>query len=235
MVVRRGGTLVTALMSLIAATILIGVGTTVAQQSQDQPYLGAHVVVNAQGTQITSITPDSPADAAGLRVGDVIVAVGGENVTDSDPLGAILGKYRSGMRVVLTIRRGNLLLDRPVTFGSQPAPTDTSAVTATTQVAVAPTDTITPTMTSTQDQLSVYTQTVAAIMKTNDWVNTAVSQTQTATSWTATPSSTPINSATPTARPTQTVSAPQPALPPLAGRLQLGVEYEDVTPELAVQ
>src|SRR5713226_4258722 len=190
MVVRRGGTLVTAFMLLIAVTILIGAGTIVAQQSQDQPYLGAHVVVNAQGTQITSIVPDSPADAAGLRVGDVIVAVGGENITDSDPLDAILGKYRSGMRVVLTIRRGNLLLDRPVTFGSQPAPTNTPAVTATTQVAAVPTNTATATMTSTQAEIPPYTQTVAAIQKTNDWVNTALANTATAKAWTATPSPT---------------------------------------------
>src|SRR5437868_12949922 len=136
--IRRSGIFITALMVLISVSILIGVGAILAQQSQDQPYLGARVVVNAQGTQITSIAPDSPADAAGLRVGDVIVAVGGENITASDPIDAILGKYRSGMRVVLTIRRGNLLLERPVTFGSQPAPTDTSAVTATTQVAAGP-------------------------------------------------------------------------------------------------
>src|SRR5579871_2222021 len=130
MLVRRGRILVTAVMLLTAITVLIGVSAILAQQSQDQPYLGATTVVNAQGTQITSIMPDSPADASGLRVGDVIVTVGGENVTASDPLDTILAKYRSGMRVVLTIRRGTLLLQRPVTFGSQPAPTDTSAVTA---------------------------------------------------------------------------------------------------------
>ena len=95
MVIRRGGTLVTALTLLIAVTILIGAGTIVAQQSQDQPYLGTHVVVNAQGTQITSIAPDSPADTAGLRVAnDKIEEIGIERthqaMADSDLLVVVI-------------------------------------------------------------------------------------------------------------------------------------------------
>jgi len=57
------------------------------------------------GAYIGSIHPGSPAEAAGLKVGDVIVAVGDKPIASVDDLTAALGKLGSGP-VMLTVARG---------------------------------------------------------------------------------------------------------------------------------
>ena len=58
-----------------------------------------------------------------------------------------------------------------------------------------------------------YNNTVAAIKQTNDQVQTAIAATQTAKSWTFTPSPTPIPTDTPTFTPTETFT-PSPSITP---------------------
>ena len=73
--------------------------------------IGAQVDTNDAGLPvILGVFRDSPADAAGLRSGDVITAVDGDP-TAGDDLGVVIGKVRgdAGTTVVLTIRSG----DRP--------------------------------------------------------------------------------------------------------------------------
>lgn len=58
-----------------------------------------------EGAYIGGINPGSPADAAGLRVGDVIVAVGGRNVRSADDLAGALAAAGTN-EVKLTVARG---------------------------------------------------------------------------------------------------------------------------------
>ncbi len=69
----------------------------------------------AQGLGLTGVTgalvgdvvPSSPAAQAGLRGGDVVVAVDGQPVPDSRTLARVVGGARPGAAVTLTVRRGN--------------------------------------------------------------------------------------------------------------------------------
>jgi S1-C subfamily serine protease len=59
-----------------------------------------------QGAYVGGVKHGSPAEAAGMRVGDVIVQVGSTPVTSVDDLTAALGKLGSGP-VQVTTRRGS--------------------------------------------------------------------------------------------------------------------------------
>ena len=54
------------------------------------------------GAEITVVVKDSPAEAAGLEIGDMILAVDGESLAASD-LAEIISNYDPGDRVELTI------------------------------------------------------------------------------------------------------------------------------------
>ena len=76
--------------------------------SSVRPWLGLNCVEMAGVVHVVRLAPDSPAEAAGLQPGDVIVAVDGTPVTD------LAGFYRALWRgeppereVVLDIRRGD--------------------------------------------------------------------------------------------------------------------------------
>lgn len=74
----------------------------------DGSYTGIGAWVDTSGEFLTIISPmpNSPAEAAGLKTGDAIVAVDGENVIGIDPnivLQSVLGP--EGTTVVLTIQR----------------------------------------------------------------------------------------------------------------------------------
>ena len=60
---------------------------------------------NLKGTIITSITPDSPADKAGLKVGDVVVSINGKTVNSPFQVRNIIGLIRVGSRVKISVLR----------------------------------------------------------------------------------------------------------------------------------
>jgi putative serine protease PepD len=59
------------------------------------------------GAEIAQVTGGSPASDAGLRTGDVIIAVGDRQVTTSTELTAAVRSENPGDKVTLTIRRGS--------------------------------------------------------------------------------------------------------------------------------
>lgn len=58
-----------------------------------------------QGAYVGGVNPGSPADNAGLHVGDVITSVGGRTVNSAEELASAL-KASSGGKVPLTVARG---------------------------------------------------------------------------------------------------------------------------------
>ncbi|HNR01322.1 MAG TPA: S41 family peptidase [Anaerolineaceae bacterium] len=76
----------------------------------DGSYTGIGAWVDTSGEYLTIISPmpDSPAEAAGIKTGDQIIAVDGESVIGKDPnivLQSVLGP--EGTTVVLTIQRSD--------------------------------------------------------------------------------------------------------------------------------
>jgi Do/DeqQ family serine protease len=62
-------------------------------------------IPNVKGILINSVTPGSPAERAGLKVGDVITAVEGQKVSDSNALRNRIASAGPGAEVNLTIYR----------------------------------------------------------------------------------------------------------------------------------
>jgi serine protease DegQ len=60
-----------------------------------------------QGAMVEEIFPDSPAENAGIEVGDIIVAVDGQKVSGAGDLRTTIGLKRSGDSVKITVQRDN--------------------------------------------------------------------------------------------------------------------------------
>jgi S1-C subfamily serine protease len=73
------------------------------------------------GLFVIGTTPGSPAQAAGLRNGDLLTAVDGVPVRDPEQLAVISVTRSPGDKVRLTYRRGGTAADATVTLAAQPA------------------------------------------------------------------------------------------------------------------
>jgi putative serine protease PepD len=81
------------------------------------------------GAAIGQITPGGPAERAGLRApsalsgsgGDIITAINGQAVPDSDTLSAIIGKLKPGDHATVTYVRGGKRQTTSVTLAERPA------------------------------------------------------------------------------------------------------------------
>jgi S1-C subfamily serine protease len=71
------------------------------------------------GLLVVSIESDSPADLAGLLIGDVIAAIDGREVEDPRELRRTLRRQTSGASIVLKVVRGGELVDVTATLGAR--------------------------------------------------------------------------------------------------------------------
>lgn len=70
---------------------------------------------------VAGVTADSPADRAGLRVGDLVVSVEGEALRDEVSLADVIRQYRPGDAVDLVVLREGRERTFTVTLGRNPA------------------------------------------------------------------------------------------------------------------
>jgi S1-C subfamily serine protease len=66
-----------------------------------------HRLAVSSGVLVTSVEPKSPAAAAGLREGDVVIGCGDEAITAVGDLLRYLTDERVGVPTVLAVLRGN--------------------------------------------------------------------------------------------------------------------------------
>jgi S1-C subfamily serine protease len=72
------------------------------------------------GLMVVGVEPGGPAEQAGLTLGDVLVALGGEPVRDTGELRDLLGPDRVGEATTVRVIRGGAPLDLAVTIGERP-------------------------------------------------------------------------------------------------------------------
>lgn len=70
---------------------------------------------------VVGVTPDSPASAAGVLIGDVILDLDGHPIGSPDDLLELLSGDRVGRPLTLRVLRGGNAVDVPVTVGERPA------------------------------------------------------------------------------------------------------------------
>ncbi len=88
----------------------------------ERPYLGIRYVQRPRGAEVQEVLPGSPAEEAGLKVGDLIREVDGRPVSTARPLAELLSAYRPGDRVTLTVEREGREMEIRVTLGRRPSP-----------------------------------------------------------------------------------------------------------------
>ncbi|RMF04221.1 MAG: PDZ domain-containing protein [Bacteroidetes bacterium] len=98
----------------------------------NRPLIGVELtrpISGIEGAIVLNIVKNSPADRAGIRpitvdrygnmkLGDIIVAINGEPIKQNSDLFLVLEKYKAGDEVLVTVQRGEDLVDLPVRLTS---------------------------------------------------------------------------------------------------------------------
>jgi S1-C subfamily serine protease len=82
---------------------------------------GAWVSADPDSTGKPAVTPGSPAEAAGIKAGDIIIAIGDTTIDTEHPLNAVLAQNAPGDTVELKVLRDGQTLTISVTLGTRPA------------------------------------------------------------------------------------------------------------------
>ncbi|MBE2183714.1 MAG: immune inhibitor A [Anaerolineae bacterium] len=85
------------------------------------PIMG--VVLGADGVTIGDLSPDGPAQRAGMQIGDVLIGVDGETWQTTPNILEVLSGYAPGQMVVFRVQRGARSHEIPVMFGAHPTRT----------------------------------------------------------------------------------------------------------------
>ena len=73
----------------------------------------------SEGALITVVTPNSPADQAGIKRGDIVLQVDDQRIKNSVELPFVIGRYRPGREVKMSIVRDGKHLTRNLEIGSR--------------------------------------------------------------------------------------------------------------------
>ena len=85
-------------------------------------FLGVQITAaQSGGAQITAVTPNSPAAAAGLKAGDVIVAIDDQPVATNADAADTIGSLSPGTKVRIKYKRGSSTNTVTVTLAATPA------------------------------------------------------------------------------------------------------------------
>jgi S1-C subfamily serine protease len=106
-------------MVLIAALALAAFAVSAQEVVETRPYIGVGIAADEAGVRVTAVAPGSPAEAAGLQIGDIITAVNSTAVTFEN-VGDVVAGFQVGDTITLTMLRGEESLDIAVTLAAAP-------------------------------------------------------------------------------------------------------------------
>ncbi|NLE52795.1 MAG: PDZ domain-containing protein, partial [Chloroflexi bacterium] len=121
------------LLAVVLALAASGISVGAARAASDQPaagaalqaegdaWLGVSIADTPDGVSIVEIVSGSPADDAGLRVGDVITAVDSVDVESADALVDLIATYAPGDEVTVTAEYRGVSNEYTVTLGERPS------------------------------------------------------------------------------------------------------------------
>jgi S1-C subfamily serine protease len=75
----------------------------------------------SHGAYVADVTPTSPADKGGIRVGDVIVKLNSTAINTAQALTSAVGRQRPGAKVTVVVNRGGKQLTLHATLATRPA------------------------------------------------------------------------------------------------------------------
>lgn len=99
-------TIVTPVVLHVLQNTAAMIGTLVmAQMIANGPYLGVYGEASGRGCMLTHVQPGGSADQAGLRVGDIIVVVDDQQITDFSTLKTAIREHRVGDTITVQYLR----------------------------------------------------------------------------------------------------------------------------------
>ena len=84
-----------------------------------EPFIGVRGEPNVKEAKLLTIVGGSPADKAGLKVGDVVLKFSGVDITDFPSLTAQVREKQPGERIKMLIRRGEEQIELAVIIGKK--------------------------------------------------------------------------------------------------------------------
>jgi putative serine protease PepD len=87
--------------------------------SLDPRYTGSGAKVDSLSSQTPAVSPNGPADKAGIRAGDVIVAINGEKITTADEAIVAIRRHAPGEHLTVTYLRDGSRTTVTITLGSR--------------------------------------------------------------------------------------------------------------------
>jgi putative serine protease PepD len=96
-----------------------------AGQAVQHAYLGVSTAASTSGTgaEVGNVNAGSPAERAGIQLGDVVTEVDGTRITAPDDIATAIADKSPGDRITVRVRRGGSERTVDVTLGNRPATT----------------------------------------------------------------------------------------------------------------
>ncbi len=86
-------------------------------QDVDQNTAKALDLPKSKGALVASVRPGEPADKAGIQVGDVIISVQGNSISDADELTRVIGEMSPGQEINISLWRNGKIKKVTVKLG----------------------------------------------------------------------------------------------------------------------
>lgn len=85
----------------------------------NEPFVGVRGDAEAKDAKIAHVFPNSPAEKAGLKVGDIVLEMDGDTLTDFASLTARVRDRQPGDKMKLKVKRGEEMLSLSITIGKR--------------------------------------------------------------------------------------------------------------------
>lgn len=84
-----------------------------------EPYLGVRGERDAKNAKIAHVFPNSPAEKAGFKIGDIVESFGEKPITDFSSLSALVQEHQPGERVKVKVKRGEESVELKLVLGKR--------------------------------------------------------------------------------------------------------------------